>query len=412
MAGSPPSYDELANRTSCPAYKNFADESERVLQSDQPEEERKWNWIYESDHMVINLGSQSWGLHAPTYGLNGTIQGSVTFKGGPTYVELVTATLEGKIKTVVVCRQTMHTVLSRTVTLYAPYPGNFTWHQTQNFSIPFPVEVFTQNGTSKLPPSFASYDYPPLRCEVSYVLRLDMVRKGMRRHESRTIPVLYLPKSRPANPPVANIPMPSSRFACVPFCREKCVKTMPLTPKAPKEVDLSGSIYLSLPSPLSFTSGESIPFILSLVFPNAPVLVRLLAPHVRLGLFQRIRVLWNGEPTNLRNTKISTGEVQLICQPTEGVAMLSGVIPAGTAGREYSWRMDEVIEVQYIIRAMVRPPSIVSAYMPTCFHEEPIDINTDPWGTGERELAATGGLPAPALGLACNIEKPPPSSQF
>lgn len=92
--------------------------------------------------------------------------------------------------------------------------------------------------------------------------------------------------------------------------------------------------------------------------------------------------------------------------------MLSGIIPAGTAGREYSWAMDGVVDVQYFVRALVCPPVIISRHVPSYFHEEKIEMTTDPWGTRERELIATGGVPAPALGLACNIEKPPLSSQF
>jgi hypothetical protein len=366
--------------------------------------------------MVVNLGSQSWGLHAPTYGLNGIVEGSVTFKGGQTYVELVTATLEGKIKIVhAVHGHCTHPVISRTITLYASYLGSSPWHRTQNFSIPFPAEVFSQKGTSKLPPSFASYDHPLLHCEVSYTLRLDMVRKGMRRHESRTIPILYLPKSSPSNPPLTHIQMPASRLARIPFCQEERVKTAALSPQAcllSIDANFAKSIYLSLPSPLSFTAGESIPFILSLVFPNAPALTGLLAPEFRLALLQRIRVSRNGEQSTLRERKISAGEVQLVSHPAEGITVLSGIIPAGIGGQAYSWGMDGVIEIQYLVRAFVCPPSIVSGYVPSFFHEESIDISTDPWGTRERELVATGGVPAPALGLACNIEKRLFSSQF
>jgi hypothetical protein len=93
-----------------------------------------------------------------------------------------------------------------------------------------------------------------------------------------------------------------------------------------------GAIQLSLPSPLSFTTGESIHFIRSLAFPIAPALRGLLALQFRLTLSQRICVSWNSDQITLHERKISAGEVQLA---TEGVTVLSGVIPAGMGEREY-----------------------------------------------------------------------------
>ena len=75
-------------------------------------------------------------------------------------------------------------VLSSTVLLYDSYvDSTVEWTDEHVFSIGLPSEVTVQGAVSQLPPSFAAY-YQNSSCEVSYRLRIDMARRGLRRHES------------------------------------------------------------------------------------------------------------------------------------------------------------------------------------------------------------------------------------
>jgi hypothetical protein len=55
---------------------------------------------------------------------------------------------------------------------------------------------------------------------------------------------------------------------------------------------------------------------------------------------------------------------------------------------------------QYILRTSIIPPKHLEDNCPSFEHDEMVQLTTDPWGTLERELIATGGLPMPALALA------------
>jgi hypothetical protein len=104
---------------------------------------------------------------------------------------------------------------------------------------------------------------------------------------------------------------------------------------------------ISLPYPLCFASGELIPFKVTIIFTDAPALVRLLAPRSHLKLLKRTRIWYNGRrEIRVRNVRIASGEQLRIDTSTEGVCVVKGVIRAGTTGRECSWQLYGVAEVQ------------------------------------------------------------------
>jgi len=79
-----------------PAYTSIAGTSERVLQSAECSQLRGSDdreWVYKTDHMCVNMGPRLWGLHTPSYGLNGNVEGSINFTGEQCHVERVTATV-------------------------------------------------------------------------------------------------------------------------------------------------------------------------------------------------------------------------------------------------------------------------------------------------------------------------------
>ena len=104
---------------------------------------------------------------------------------------------------------------------------------------------------------------------------------------------------------------------------------------------------LSLPSAPSFTSGEHIPFVLSLIFPHAPALPELLTPNIQIELIKRTRVSrLGGLEIAMREISIGRADIRNIKEPVAGVTHLSGVIPAGKPGRESSWKVYGMADVQ------------------------------------------------------------------
>ena len=96
---------------------------------------------------------------------------------------------------------------------------------------------------------------PGTFCEVSFTLKVDMVRKGfLRRHETIRIPISYFPKTRPSHPSVMEIPWPLTHPRENPFDGDATVKCAaleeydPIT-KAAITKKYGESIYVSIIPP-------------------------------------------------------------------------------------------------------------------------------------------------------------------
>lgn len=75
-----------------------------------------------------------------------------------------------------------------------------------------------------MPATFVSL-LPSTFCEVSFILKVDMVRKGfLRRHETIRIPISYFPKTRPSHPSVMEVPWPLASPNENPFDDDTTVK--------------------------------------------------------------------------------------------------------------------------------------------------------------------------------------------
>jgi hypothetical protein len=97
MVASLPAYYDSGEYPASPIYSMTAGYSEQVVQSQSQAPvagpEAGLNWIFKSDHIEVNLGPRLWGLRQPSYGLNGTLEGSIKFKGSHSHVVSVTATV-------------------------------------------------------------------------------------------------------------------------------------------------------------------------------------------------------------------------------------------------------------------------------------------------------------------------------
>lgn len=407
---APPSYDFDACIPS-PIYSACARSTERLLQSERPTTTGcpGCYWITETKHMKINMGFRMWGLDTPSYGMGGIIEGTVQFKGFQHRVERVIVTLGGNLTISIThcgtfAGDSVVPIFSHSIELHnSNKSDSSTWDQVRAFSIAIPSVANIRGQKSPTPPSFFSL-HQNLICEISYALKFQMTRKANAlntQHEIKTIPILYLPKSSPANPPLTSIPrlprgIQHSDSLLGMFERVKTVTLSP-TYHASSKVKYNSEqfnkcVNLSLPSPQCFTSGELIPFTLSLVFPKDPVLASLLVPNTQIHLLKRLIVrAKRSQELIQRDTCISSAELCTSKEFAEGVRLLRGNIRAGTAGGEASWRVEDIIEVQYVLRAILRPPDGLIEYIPSFQHEEVLQIMTDYWGTLGRELSSLGG---------------------
>ncbi len=79
---------------SAPVYSQDSSSSELLLQHDAASSSDPGRWIYTTKHMEVDLGPRMWApSHAPCYGLNGKIEGSIRFSGNLSSVTKVTLTV-------------------------------------------------------------------------------------------------------------------------------------------------------------------------------------------------------------------------------------------------------------------------------------------------------------------------------
>ncbi|KAK0467179.1 uncharacterized protein EV420DRAFT_670864 [Desarmillaria tabescens] len=380
---------------STPVYSQDPSSSELLLEHESTSSLGPGRWTYPTKHMEVDLGPRMWGpSHAPCYGLNGKVEGSIRFSGSLSSVIAVTLTLEVRFTT---SEQRSSTLLSRTIPVYTPFAASAPqWNDGCPFSLPIPTEINTKGGVSSMPPSFSYYNYNTM-CDISYFIKVCMVRKrnGFCTHESRLIPIMYLPKSESS--PVQMIPskvqeMPVSSMT--PQWPDSKNRRRPVCPPG----SFHDTIYFSLPS-ATFASGDRIPFSVSLDTTKHSLLSQVLDQNIHIALVNRFS-LWssaNSKPV-CSERQIASGFVKSRhnCQ---GKILLQGSIQAGCAGRESSWRLEGVASMEYILRVYVTVSEHLLGKIPTFHHETVITLTTDECGTSQRELKTMGGIPTPALGL-------------
>lgn len=251
VSNAPPAYFDqtpahlYAGPQSSPLYSDRPDASELVLQSAvssgnlnriNTNQSIELDFIYKSDHMRVNVGPRIWGLRNPVYGLQGYVEGFVKLLGEQAHVTCVGARLNGDIIIRTsnfgqVAGQESIRFLQQSMMLYSSsrWSESLTpWNEDHRFSFALPTHVDIKGQRTLLPASFTAY-LPGTYCEISYMLKIDMVRKGFRRHETIRIPVLYLPKSRPSHPSITDVPWPLGNPATSPFHNDARVRTEELS---------------------------------------------------------------------------------------------------------------------------------------------------------------------------------------
>ncbi|EKM55636.1 uncharacterized protein PHACADRAFT_121358 [Phanerochaete carnosa HHB-10118-sp] len=395
--------------TECPGHSEL-----RVLHSgpatagDAPAAARTRQCIYQTDYLKIDVGEFPHAVMRPSYGFNGVVEGVITFRKKCTFVTHITVELEGSISTSSMDHAKLPgfsklPLFNRSTTLFSvsnPQDTRCIAADTlYRFSIPFPTYIDGQS--AQLPPSHIAI-HPGVSSDVSYSLHINVVRKGLfRRNEACPIPVYYLPKTRPSMATLLELP-PLSLDAV--SNRVKAISLMPTWPSTCQARSLTSqgtelpSVQAFLPLPRCYPSGEPIPMALKISCLSSPALTRLYFPNIEVQLVKR-RKIYVGlqRQYSLRENVLNTAVIDhKTCLEIGGCCVIMR-LEAGAMGRECSWSVDGVIDIQYVIRISVRPPK-GTPHLPIFRHDEMVQLTTDPYESLETEML-TGNISAPAFGL-------------
>ncbi|TFK81690.1 hypothetical protein K466DRAFT_591078 [Polyporus arcularius HHB13444] len=406
----PPSYGLTSPNSPAPLYSERPSTSERILQTERhptglaPAAQAQKH-LYKSDHLEVRLHPPHWGLTLPAYGLGGTVDGLITFRKQCSHIVELSVSLQGVINTsasqhatVAVPGVSRNVFLKKKIVLFAaPQGQSATLTGEYPFALQFPHYI--DGARDSLPPSYTVYQ-PGISTEIFYTFRVDICRKGLRRHEKLATQVLYLPKSRPSLPPVED--MPSTRMDSLADPRWRTVELSPTWPgrtEAAQQREDIPTISFTMPSGRCYASGEMIPVSMRIHCPRSPALARMLSHNAHLSIVKRQKTWISlGAQISIRESLLSRADVYLADESQEGTAYLRLEVQAGEAGRECSWRIKDCVAVEHVIRLVVLPPSHLRDF-PVFKHEVPVTLTTDQYGSLQSEMLALGGVPFPALGL-------------
>ncbi|GJE86962.1 hypothetical protein PsYK624_030450 [Phanerochaete sordida] len=421
-ADTPPLYHAATMplcSNSLPLYSESPGHSElRVLHSTPsttalPTRARTRQCVQRTDHMSIDVGEFPYVVMCPAYGFNGVVEGVMTIRKKCTFVSQITATLQGSVSTsaadhakVAIPGLSKVSLFDRTITLFsAPQVQDAQALQSvaadtqYRFSIPFPTYI--DGRSTVLPPSHTAI-HPGVALEVAYTLQLSITRKGFfRRNEVCTIPVLYLPKTRPPLPTLLELPPVSADGEL--YDRVKAIALTPTWPSTCQARELSQgaalpSVQAFLPLPRCYPSGEPIPIALKISSPASPALTKLYFPNIEVQLVRRRRLyVGTQKQYSLRENVVGTAVIDRTTCPSFGECCLIMRLEAGAMGKECSWSVENIVDVLYIIRFCVRPPKD-TPHLPLFRHEEVVQLTSDPYESLETEML-TGNISAPAYGL-------------
>ncbi|KAI1787881.1 hypothetical protein LXA43DRAFT_1027308 [Ganoderma leucocontextum] len=410
----PPAYVALTSSSASPAplYSERPSTAERVLLTERhptglAPAVQSQKHVYKSDHLEVRLHPPHWGLTLPAYGFGGTVDGLIAFRKSCSHVIEVTVSLQGVINTsasqhatVAVPGVSRVIVLKKKQVIYAAPPKqSATLKGEFAFAIRFPTDIDGQE--DPLPPSYTVYQ-PGISTEIHYSFRVDITRKGFRRHEKLVVPLLYLPKSRPETPPMEELPWAHSD-SLIDSDRMSNVTLQPTwLPRqdaaAQRREDIP-HISLTMVTRKCFASGDTIAILLKIESPRSPALAKLLSHNAHLSLVRRQKTWISlGAQISIREQCLSRAELYLADDSQEGVTYLRLEVQAGEPGRETSWRVKDAVAVEHVIRMVILPPEHLKDF-PVYRHEVPVTVTTDQYGTLQSESLVLGGIPFPALGL-------------
>ncbi|KAG8957525.1 hypothetical protein FRC03_010056 [Tulasnella sp. 419] len=380
--------------------------SQRSTQSEQDGSSLRYK--YKSSRMKLDLGPRGKGAaytHCPSYGSGGVVEGFVDIKS-LSHVEKVELKIEGIITLAATERGYVSSagtknVFSHTEIVYTNDDPAFAGKSDLRHDFSFPLPSQCSGSSDPLPPS--SYlMFPGVECHVAYHVKVDMFKKGFRRHETVETAILYLPKtSPPARRSESSQYNSASSSSGLPD--EKAAftytgwKTSILTSAEPSDAVKDLLIEMALQRPLSYPSRRPIP--VRLIFANSsdPIIPDLIASSAEISLYRMITLTINGRPVR-REQLIGKGKFgKAIRQSKENdVVIAEGSVVGGKPYGEVTWQVDGVVSVDYAVRVEVKPSQSLEGVIPCYTRTETIALTTHSW---EESFHRDGILEGPALGI-------------
>ncbi|PVG02407.1 hypothetical protein CPB86DRAFT_780351 [Serendipita vermifera] len=268
------------------------------------------------------------------------------------------------------------------------------------FPFSFTIPTYIEGSDIRMPHSYATI-HPGLNGDVTYQVRVDLYRKGLRRHERLKTMILYLPRSTPKD----FIPQKSDDTDIAPDLVSW--ETVPIFPRhsqahakakrASQIVDdksTGDQINLILPLPKTYASYAPIPFHVSLPA-DSPLI-----PHISTGLSVHLikyTIIRAGGFISMKEGIIGTGEIWRIddhSYPTPPPSpggdeeeerilsgprkVYSGTLKSFREGGESSWNIPEYLEIKYSIRLRLRAPGTQQdgKALPDYYVDHPITMCT------------------------------------
>lgn len=216
---------------------------------------------------------------------------------------------------------------------------------THPFSFKFPRTC--QASDNELPPTW-TLAQPGVNAEVTYTLRADMSRSGLRRHDKVSANVEYYPRTAPPPPPIS----PTTERPKRPRLRvleiSHNLPPMARNPKVPTQFHAQ----ISLTRPLKYPSGSSIPYTVALSSKSSSAIPAAL--KLSVSLIRTSIVLLNGRKSS-RDSTISRGDnfsvdfslgVGTDGGEEGGTRTIKGSIQGGLEGQESSWKIEGVAQIR------------------------------------------------------------------
>ncbi|KAF9016064.1 hypothetical protein BDZ89DRAFT_1075991 [Hymenopellis radicata] len=310
-------------------------------------------------------------LSSPTFGLNGHVEGFVRIRGNPTNVKSLSVTLQAQLATSDAHPSSYGASCASTLTSQTTFLYDAAYGQPRqegyNFEFHIPAQVEVNGAMCPTPPSFSFWDCG-MGCDVTFTVKVNLLRRryGFEYNESRDVDILYLPKSYPLH----------------------------ATPSCPVQSRLSNesprSLFVSPASYTSFTSGETISFVVvsSVPFTSTPGH----QANVRITLSRRVVLCRSaGKSNQTHEVPIASGVITSQVTREDGSTVIEGKIKAGSASRETSWNASGAARVEYVLKLSVDSPKRGAGRSPVLHCEQIIGLNTDSYGAD--------GMKSPAFGL-------------
>ncbi|KAF8677680.1 hypothetical protein RHS04_05997 [Rhizoctonia solani] len=307
------------------------------------------HYMFQSQRIKLDLGARIWPTRTPCFGRTGVIEGTVSVTTLD-HIKRLTIMVEAIVKSSFMERGILighieSTLFQRSVTLYTSTPPTVNiLHYPFSINLPETCD----KSTNLLPPSFICY-LPGVSAEVRYRIRVDMPRSGLRRRESLTVPVLYLPRSyAPLTPRAIPLFDDQVHLSDAQGMKELHLAPKPIgsskkssKPQALTTAEVQAKI--SLPSPLIISSGDRIPFVITIYSPSQALAALYTDISLQLVKVTRIKAY---EKISLKELVLAAGEVYESEERGDGVQILRGELGNGTPGTELSWSAGEAVEVK------------------------------------------------------------------